>query len=64
MTTSQILAKIEVGLGYVELGHKSIDERVSVILVKINKIKKPSIRQTELVEKLDCEEHLDELEYW
>lgn len=50
ITTSQILAKIEGELGYVEMGNKTIGERVSAILAEINKIKKS---QTELIEKLD-----------
>lgn len=46
ITTSRILAKIEGELGYVEMGNKTIGERVSAILAEIGEIKKSQTVET------------------
>lgn len=40
MTASEILTKIEDGLGYVEMGKKSINERTNAILAEIDEMMK------------------------
>ncbi len=58
MTLDQILTKIEMELGYIEMGKKSVNARTNTILAEIGEMKKSQPVETttrdEAIETIDA----------